>query len=209
MTHIQRIGEALMGGRNDEVAALTREALDGGACAEDLMAGGLIAPMGVIGDRFRRREIYLPDVLLAARAMQAGIDVLRPSLEGGEVPHRGTVILGTVAGDIHDIGKNLVGILLRGSGCRVVDLGHNVSAAAFVEAAREHGADIVGMSALLTTTMPAMAGVVSALKEAGLGSTKVMVGGAPVSEEFATRIGADGYGADAASAVALADRWLA
>jgi 5-methyltetrahydrofolate--homocysteine methyltransferase len=158
--------------------------------------------MAVVGEEFGRRKIFLPDVLLAARAMQAGMEVLRPCLARDGAPVAGRVVLGTVRGDLHDIGKNLVGILLRGAGYEVIDLGTDVPAARFLEAAEESGATVIGLSALLTTTMPRMGEVVSLLRESGLaGRVKVIVGGAPVTQSFADEIGADGWGFDAQSAV--------
>jgi 5-methyltetrahydrofolate--homocysteine methyltransferase len=198
----------LIAGRDTEVGVLTRKALEDGLPAATILGDGLLAGMDVVGERFRDHHIFLPDVLLAARALYAGLDLLEPHLEGGELPHRGTVVIGSVEGDLHDIGKNLVGIMLRGGGYNVVDLGHSVSAGAFVEAAREHQAAVVGMSALLTTTMPEMPRVVRGLQDAGLSNVKVIVGGAPVSEGFAREIGAHAYGFDAARAVEVVREWL-
>jgi 5-methyltetrahydrofolate--homocysteine methyltransferase len=164
--------------------------------------------MEVIGERIRTREIFHPYVKLAARAMHAGLDVVGPGLEAGAVTCRGTVIMGTVEGDVHDIGKNLVGIMLRGVGYEVLDLGTNVSPSAFVEAARARRAKVVGMSALLTTTMPAMARVIAALRAAGLRDVKTVVGGAAVSQAFAQEIGADAYGCDAARACEIVRAWI-
>jgi methylmalonyl-CoA mutase cobalamin-binding domain/chain len=158
--------------------------------------------MEVVGARMREGECFIPEVLLSARVMQACLDLLRPQMAAGESTSAGTVVLGTVEGDLHDIGKNLVGMLLQGAGFAVVNLGTGVTAQDFVAAAKEHGADILGMSALLTTTLPHMAETIAALKEAGLrDSVKVMVGGAPVTEAYANEIGADGYGANAGMAV--------
>jgi corrinoid protein of di/trimethylamine methyltransferase len=206
MTIVDQIKEAVMEGRDGDVSALTKQALAAGVSAGDLSDKALIAAMTVVGERFRTREIFLPEVLLAARAMNAGLQALKPHLEGGRVAGRGTVIMGTVEGDIHDIGKNLVSIMLRGAGFEVVDLGNNVPAAKFVEAAREHEACVVGMSALLTTTMPGMGRVISALRESGQDRVKVIAGGAPVSQAFADEIGADGYGPNAAGAVEVIKR---
>ena len=205
---IERIREALIEGRDEEVARLTRKALQAGESAGQLSGCALIAAMDIVGERFRKREIFLPEVLLSARAMHAGMEVLRPHLEGEEAAPRGTVIIGTVEGDIHDIGKNLVAILLRGAGCRVIDLGKNVAPAAFVKAAGENPGAVVGLSALLITTMPAMARVVTALRDSGLEGSRIMIGGAPVSVSYAEQIGADGYGPDAAGAVELVNGWL-
>ena len=158
--------------------------------------------MQVVGQRFRAHEIFLPDVLLAARAMVAGVDLIRPRLEGRELPRRGTVVIGSVRGDLHDIGKNLVGIMLRGAGFEVVDLGNDVAPERFVDAAVASDAGVIGMSALLTTTMTVMKEVVDLLRARGLdGRIRTIVGGAPVSEAFAREIGADAHGYDAANAV--------
>jgi 5-methyltetrahydrofolate--homocysteine methyltransferase len=158
--------------------------------------------MNVVGEQFRRREIFLPDVLLSARAMYAGLDLLKPHLAADGVPLRGKVVLGTVKGDLHDIGKNLVGILLKGAGFEVIDLGHDVSPDAFVEAAVREQAPLIGMSALLTTTMPRMREVTALVRERGLaGRVRTIVGGAPVNADFAREIGADDYACDAATAV--------
>jgi len=208
VTLLDEIKEKLIGGANSEVTELTQKALDHGLAAGQILNEGLLAGMDVIGERFRNHDIFLPDVLLAARAMYAGLDLLKPHLEGEGVPSRGTVVIGSVEGDLHDIGKNLVGIMLRGGGYNVVDLGHSVGPDKFVAAAKENQADVVGLSALLTTTMPVMSRVVADLKEAGLDNVKVIIGGAPVSESFAQEIGAQAYGFDAARAVELVRGWL-
>jgi 5-methyltetrahydrofolate--homocysteine methyltransferase len=205
---LAQIQKELIDGHHQEVSRLTQEALAGGTKASEILSQALLPGMGVIGERFRTHEIFLPAVLLAARAMYAGLDLLRPHLEGGEVPTRGTVVIGSVEGDLHDIGKNLVGIMLRGGGYNVVDLGHSVAPDRFVAAAKEHHAAVVGMSALLTTTMPVMARVVTALRDAGLTQVKTVIGGAPVSEAYAKEIGADAYGYDAARAAQIVNGWL-
>jgi 5-methyltetrahydrofolate--homocysteine methyltransferase len=202
MDTLREIAAALEQGQDREVRSLTQSALDGAVPAGRILEEGLIAGMQVVGDRFRAHEIFLPAVLLAARAMNAGVELLEPHLGKADVRGRGKVVIGTVKGDLHDIGKNLVGIMLAGAGFEVIDLGKDVSAEAFVDAASEKGADVVGMSALLTTTMPAMKDVIALLKERGLdGKVKTIVGGAPVTEDFAREIGADSYGFDAANAV--------
>ena len=202
MTILTEIAESLQRGEDDRVGALVRQALDEQVPPLDVLNQGLIAGMNVVGDQFRQREIFLPDVLLAARAMYAGLDLLKPRLARDGVPTAGRVVIGSVHGDLHDIGKNLVGIMLKGAGFEIVDLGNDVPAERFVDAAVEHGASVIGLSALLTTTMPVMKDVVSLLRARGLdGKIKVIVGGAPVSEAFAKEIGADGYGYDAANAV--------
>ena len=202
MTILQEISESLQRGEDDRVAELVRQALATHFSAPDILNNGLVAGMNVVGHQFRLREIFLPDVLLAARAMYAGLDLLKPLLARDGVPTAGRIVLGSVQGDLHDIGKNLVGIMLKGAGFDVVDLGHDVAAERFVDAAEEHGASIIGLSALLTTTMPVMKDVVEIVRARGLGSRlRVIVGGAPVSAEWANEIGADGYAYDAASAV--------
>jgi len=196
------IAEALQRGDDAQVAALTAEALAAGAAAGEILQQGLLAGMNVVGERFRRREVFLPDVLLAARAMNAGLELLRPRLAREGVPTQGRLVIGTVQGDLHDIGKNLVGILLKGAGFEVIDLGHDVRPEAFVNAALREGAPLIGMSALLTTTMPRMREVVELVKARGLqGKLRTIVGGAPVNADFAREIGADGYAPDAANAV--------
>jgi 5-methyltetrahydrofolate--homocysteine methyltransferase len=202
VTLIAEIADALARGEDDRVHDLVGRALDEGLAPLEVLNAGLLAGMHVVGEAFRRREIFLPDVLLAARAMYAGLDLLKPRLAAREVPTAARVVLGSVRGDLHDIGKNLVGIMLRGAGFDVIDLGHDVPAARFVEAAVAHEAAVIGLSALLTTTMPVMKDVVDLVRAHGLaGRVKVIVGGAPVSEAFAREIGADAYGYDAANAV--------
>jgi len=202
VTLLSEIAESLQRGEDDRVSELVSRALEENVPPLEVLNDGLIAGMNVVGDQFRQREIFLPDVLLAARAMYAGLEHVRPRLARDGVPTAGKVVIGSVHGDLHDIGKNLVGIMLKGAGFEVVDLGNDVPAERFVEAAVEHGARVIGMSALLTTTMPVMQEVVALLRARGLdGKIKIIVGGAPVSEAFASDIGADAYGYDAANAV--------
>jgi 5-methyltetrahydrofolate--homocysteine methyltransferase len=202
MEILSRIADSLEKGEDQRTGALCAEALEAGAPAVDVLQKGLIAGMNVVGQRFRLREIFLPDVLLSARAMYAGLEVLRPHLARDGVPLRGKVVIGTIKGDLHDIGKNLVGIMLKGAGFEVIDLGHDVEPGAFVDAAVREGAPLIGMSALLTTTMSRMKDVVALVERRGLaGKIKTIVGGAPVSPEFAREIGADGYASDGATAV--------
>jgi 5-methyltetrahydrofolate--homocysteine methyltransferase len=202
MTILHEISECLQRGEHDRVGELVGRAIADGVSAQEILDNGLIAGMNVVGDQFRLREIFLPDVLMAARAMYAGLDLIKPLLARDGVPSAGRVVLGSVQGDLHDIGKNLVGIMLKGAGFDVIDLGHDVPAERFVDAAVEHGAPIIGLSALLTTTMPVMQQVVELVRARGLGSrVRVIVGGAPVSEAWAREIGADGYAYDAANAV--------
>ncbi len=202
MEVLTKIAAELQRGEDDEVRTLTQSALDQSIEAATILEEALIAGMGVVGDRFREHEIFLPEVLLAAKAMNAGLAVLEPHLSKADTASRGKIVIGTVQGDLHDIGKNLVGIMLAGAGFEVIDLGKDVSPEQVVTAARDAGADVIGMSALLTTTMPVMRKVVSLLRESGLhGSVKTVIGGAPVTEEYAKDIGADSYGFDAANAV--------
>jgi 5-methyltetrahydrofolate--homocysteine methyltransferase len=202
MDLLSRIAARLQEGDEEDVAALTEQAIAGGLPARQILDEGLIQGMNVVGERFRNHEIFLPEVLLAARAMYAGMDRVKPLLLRDQVPTLGRVVIGTVQGDLHDIGKNLVGIMLRGAGFEVIDLGNDVAPDRFVETARESGARVVGLSALLTTTMPVMQTVVERLAAAGLREqVRVVIGGAPVSQEFAERIGADAYAYDAANAV--------
>ena len=185
------------------------DAMSSGVPAGDILNEGFIPAMAVIGDKFSEGEVYIPDVLIAARAMQASVDKLRPHLSDDAGAQKGTVVIGTVKGDLHDIGKNLVKYMLQGSGFNVVDLGNDVSPEQFAEAVRTHDAGIVAMSALLTTTMGSMKDIIDGLEEAGVReSVKVMIGGAPVTQEFADRINADGYARDAGSATHTAMQLL-
>lgn len=202
MDIINQISQYLQQGDDQKVADLTREALTQQKPAQDILDLGLIAGMNIIGIRFKTHEIFLPDVLLAAKAMYAGLDQLRPLLVKEGIPSRGKVVIGTVQGDLHDIGKNLVGIMLKGAGFEVIDLGNDVPPEKFVECARTNEAAVIGMSALLTTTMATMKQVVDILKRDNLfRKIKTIVGGAPVSKSFADEIGADEYGYDAGHAV--------
>lgn len=208
MTMLQVIKAALIDGLDEEVVRLAREALESDISAHEILNGGFSAGMAVVGEYFQKREFFLPDVLMAARAMKAGMEVLRPLLEGEALETKGTVVIGTVKGDVHDIGKNLVGILLRGAGFDVVDVGNDASVEQFVDAVQMSEATVLGLSALLTTTMPQMEEIIKALEKAGLGHVKTMVGGAPVTDGFADSIGADAYGNDAVKAMQLASSWI-
>jgi 5-methyltetrahydrofolate--homocysteine methyltransferase len=202
MVDQEKYFQALSKGSMDEVKDLTQKALKAGDSADKILKEGLIKAMDRIGVLFKNNEIYIPEVLIAARAMHAGLAVLKPILAKSNAPAAAKIVIGTVKGDLHDIGKNLVGMMLEGAGFEVVDMGIDVPAEKFVQAAKENGAKVIGMSALLTTTMMQMKATVEGLQAAGLkGRVKVMVGGAPVTEEFAKQIGADGYAPDAASAV--------
>ena len=202
---LETIARNLYEGQADAVATGVQEALDAGLPAAEVLNGGLIAGMDEVGRDFKAGDLYVPEVLIAARAMHAGMDILRPLLAEGDAPAAGKYVVGTVQGDLHDIGKNLVKMMLEGAGFETVDLGNDVGPQAFVDAVREHQPQVVGMSALLTTTMVQMGTTVEALEEAGLrDSVKIMIGGAPVTSAFAEQIGADAYAPDAASAVDVA-----
>ncbi len=197
-----QLKQALIEGNAGTVNALTQALLASGASAREILEGALLPGMEVVGERMRSGDCFIPEVLLSARTMQGALDILRPHLAEGDSMSLGTVVIGTVEGDLHDIGKNLVGMMLQGAGFEVVNLGTGVTPAQFVAAVTEHQATIVGMSALLTTTLPKMVATIAALKDAGLrASVKVMIGGAPVTQAYADEIGADGYGANAAAAV--------
>jgi 5-methyltetrahydrofolate--homocysteine methyltransferase len=187
---------------------ITKSALDEGTAAESILKKGLIAGMDVIGDGFKKNEVYIPEVLIAARAMKSAMEILEPELVKAGVKPIGKFLIGTTQGDLHDIGKNLVAMMLKGAGFEVIDLGVDISPEKFVEQTKATGIQLVGMSALLTTTMPAMEKTIKALKNAGV-SAKVMIGGAPVTQGYADKIGADGYAADAASAVDVAKNLVA
>ncbi|NPV46907.1 MAG: corrinoid protein [Armatimonadetes bacterium] len=202
MADLQGIAEGVINGKRDDVARLVQAAVDEGVGADVIINEGLIAGMSVVGDKFKKNEFYVPEVLIAARAMHAGMDIIKPLLAESGVQPKGTIVIGTVKGDLHDIGKNLVAMMLEGGGYEVIDLGVDVKPEDFVAAVKEKGAQIVALSALLTTTMPSMKDTIEALKEAGVrDAAKVMIGGAPVTQNYADEIGADGYAPDAASAV--------
>ena len=201
-----RIARALILGDRDTVGRMTQEGLTLGLDPKQLIFKGLIPGMDVVGEKFRRNEYYVPQVLLSARAMYAGLDLLKPLITAAATgEYLGTVVIGTAQGDLHDIGKNLVAMMLEGAGFKVVNLGRDVAPEKFCQAVEEHGANIVGISALMTTTMPGMKRTLDALSRAGLRArVKVMVGGAPVSQAFADEIGADGYARDSTLAVVRA-----
>jgi len=205
------MARALILGDRETVAKKTREGLDLAMDPKDLIFRGLIPGMDVVGEKFRRNEYYVPQVLLSARAMYAGLDLLKPLITkaGGEGQSLGVIVIGTAQGDLHDIGKNLVAMMLEGAGFTVVNLGRDVAPEKFVAAVEEHRAQIVGISALMTTTMPAMKRTIDALDRAGLrAQVKVMIGGAPVNQAYADEIGADGYARDSTLAVARAKELL-
>jgi corrinoid protein of di/trimethylamine methyltransferase len=196
------MSEVLISGDIEEIKKLTQQALDEGSEASEVLSQGLLPGMDIVGQRFKACEMFIPEVLRSAKTMHAAMDILRPLLSDADAAGAGTVIIGTVQGDLHDIGKNLVGMMLEGAAFKVVDLGTDVKPEDFVEAAKEHKPNILGMSALLTTTMPKMGETVNALKEAGIrDQIKVMAGGAPVTQDFVDEIGADAYGSNATAAV--------
>jgi len=199
---LKHISESLERGEDKKVAELTVQAIEAKLAAKQILDDGLITGMTVVGKKFKAHEIFLPDVLLAAKAMYAGLDLLKPLLLKEKVPTIGKVVIGTVHGDMHDIGKNLVGIMLKGNGFDIIDLGHDVPPEKFVDTAVAEGASVIGMSALLTTTMPNMKLVVDLIKERGLQSKiKTIIGGAPVSDDFAREIGADAYAFDGINSI--------
>ncbi|HIS98694.1 MAG TPA: corrinoid protein [Candidatus Faecaligallichristensenella faecipullorum] len=205
MADFRAIADAVKAGRAKVVKTLVNEALAEGANPEALLNEGLVVGMNELGIMFKNNEVYVPEVLIAARAMKAGTEILKPLLAAANVQSLGKVAIGTVKGDLHDIGKNLVGMMLEGAGFTVIDLGVDVSPEQYVDAVANQGAQIVGMSALLTTTMPSIKDGIEALKAAGLrDKVRVMIGGAPVTQSFADEVGADGYSSDAASAADLA-----
>jgi len=210
MADFQAISEALKKGKAPLVKELVNAALAEGVEPEVIVNEALVVGMGEVGELFKNNEIYVPEVLIAARAMNAGLAILEPLLAEKDIQPIGKVAIGTVKGDLHDIGKNLVGMMLKGAGFGVIDLGIDVSPEQFIAAVVDQGADIIGMSALLTTTMPTMRDTVEAVKAAGLeGKVKVMIGGAPITQAYADEIGANGYSPDAASAAELAKKLLA
>jgi len=210
MVDLNNVSEALQRGDAEKVAELVKQALEENLLPKDILENGLIKGMEIIGVKFKKNEVYVPEVLIAARAMHTGMNILRPKLIETGVKNIGTIAIGTVKGDLHDIGKNLVKMMLEGAGFEVIDLGVDVTTDKFIEAVKEHKPNIIGMSALLTTTMVNMAEVIKALEAAGLrDKVKVMIGGAPITQNYADQIGADGYSPDAASAVDKAKTFIA
>jgi 5-methyltetrahydrofolate--homocysteine methyltransferase len=203
MADLNVLSEAIIKGNQNLALEVTKAAIAEGMAAKDILDKGLIAGMDVIGGRFKRNEVYIPEVLIAARAMKTAMEVLEPELAKAGVEPIGKFIIGTVQGDLHDIGKNLVAMMMKGAGFEVVDLGVDISPEKFVEQAKATGIKLIGMSALLTTTMPSMEKTIKAIKDAGI-DAKIMIGGAPVTQGYADKIGADGYAADAATAVDIA-----
>ncbi len=201
MVDFEKLSNSVIKGNREEVVELTQEAVDEGVKPNEIINQGLINGMNVVGKRFKAGDMFVPEVLMAAKAMKGGMEIVQPLLVEGEREEAGRVVLGTVAGDLHDIGKNLVGMMMESGGLEVTDLGTDVEADEFVESIREFKPHLLGMSALLTTTMLEMKDVIEVLEEEGLrDDVKVIVGGAPVTKEFADEIGADGWAPDAASA---------
>jgi len=206
---LDKIKQAVLEGEEEMAIALTKQAVDAGFSVRDIVEQALIPAMNTVGEEYERGVRYVPEMLISAEAMKGALRVLKPLLAQAGIKARGKVVIGTVEGDLHDIGKNLVAMMLEGAGFEVIDLGTEVAAEEFVAAVEEYKPDILGMSALLTTTMPHMAEVIEALKQAGIRDTvKILIGGAPVTEGYAVEIGADGYAPDAASAVRVAKQLL-
>jgi corrinoid protein of di/trimethylamine methyltransferase len=198
----QDIFKAVLSFDEETVRAKTQAELDSGTDIDTILNDGLISAMDEVGERFSTGELFVPEMLMAAQAMKAGLGVLKPHLSEGRSHSKGTVVIGTVKGDLHDIGKNLVSMMMEGAGFEVIDLGVDVDSEKFVKTAAENNAEVIALSALLTTTMPSMESTIKAVKEAGI-ATKTIIGGAPVTQAFAEQIGADGYSADAPGAVKL------
>lgn len=202
MADLKELSEGVINGDREKCQTLTKQLLDEGVSPIDIINQGLIPGMAVVGEKFKANEFYIPEVLIAARAMHASMDIVKPLLSESDLQAPATVAIGTVQGDLHDIGKNLVAMMVEGAGFKVEDLGVDVNPSKFVAAITEKGADVLAMSALLTTTMPSMKDTIAAVEEAGLRDrVKIIIGGAPVTQNYADEIGADGYAPDAASAV--------
>ena len=209
MADMRAIADAVMAGRAKIVKNLVNEAVAEGCTADQILNEALVVGMMELGEKFKNNEVYVPEVLIAARAMKSGMEIIKPMLLDSGVEMKGTVAIGTVKGDLHDIGKNLVAMMLEGAGFTVVDLGVDVGAEQYIDAIKNQGAQIIGMSALLTTTMTSMKEIIDAINEAGLrDQVKIMIGGAPITKEYADEIGADGFSVDAASATELAKKLL-
>jgi 5-methyltetrahydrofolate--homocysteine methyltransferase len=205
----ERISTAIIEGEAEKTAQLVQKALDQGLVAKEILDSGMVVGMGEVGVRFKAGDMFVPEVLMSADSMQAGLEVLRPHLVASGVKLIGKIVMGTVKGDLHDIGKNLVNMMCEGAGFEIVDIGFNADPEKFIDAIKQHQPDVVGMSAMLTTTMRAMAHTIKAIEEAGLrDQVKIMVGGAPVDAAFAERIGADGYGSNAPAGSDLAKKFV-
>jgi 5-methyltetrahydrofolate--homocysteine methyltransferase len=209
MSDLKQLTTAVEKGNRAEATKLTKEFLATGMKPLDIVEQGLVPGMAIIGEKFKNNQVFVPEMLIAARAMKECMAILEPLLVQAGIKPKFTAVIGTVQGDLHDIGKNLVAMMWKGANFGVVDLGTNVAPDKFANAAKEHNAQIIGLSALLTTTMPAMKTTVEAVKKAGLTSVKILIGGAPITSDFAKEIGADGYAPDAASAVDVARQLLA
>jgi 5-methyltetrahydrofolate--homocysteine methyltransferase len=208
MEDLEGLTAAIEAGDRTAAARATQQAIDEGRDPQSIL-DAMTAAMNIVGGQFQRSEIFVPEMLIAARAMKEATALLEPLLVAADIRPEATAIIGTVKGDLHDIGKNLVGMMWKGANIEVIDLGTNVPAERYVEAARTHGARIIGISALLTTTMTGMGDVVRAVRDAGMGDVRIILGGAPVTAEFAREIGADGYAPDAGSAVEVVKAALA
>jgi corrinoid protein of di/trimethylamine methyltransferase len=209
MAKYQDLANAIIAGDNVKSKEITQKLVDSGVSSAEILNEGLVPGMEVVGRQFKANEMYIPEVLIAARAMHAAMDIIKPMLSESGAKMKGTVIIGTVQGDLHDIGKNLVGMMLEGGGFSIIDLGVDIPAEKYVEEAKKSGAKLIGLSALLTTTMPVMKDVIAILKtDSVTADVKVMVGGAPLTQEYADSIGANGYAPDASSAVDLAAKLL-
>ena len=209
MALYEQIADEVVKGKADGVKELVNKAISDGISAEDILNNGLVAGMNIVGEKFKNNEFFIPEVLVSARAMTAGLGILNPLLAEANVKAKGKVVIGTVKGDLHDIGKNIVGMMLQGAGYEIVDLGADVPKEKFIESVEKEDAQLVGMSALLTTTMIYMQEVIQGLKDAGLrDKVRVIIGGAPVTQAYADKIEADGYAPDAASAIDLAESLL-
>jgi len=205
MADFEKLADAVIKGNQDVVLEMTQSAVDEGVEPNEIINNGLISGMNVVGKRFKAGDMFVPEVLMSAKAMKGGMNIVKPLLLEGERPSDGKILLGTVSGDLHDIGKNLVGMMMESGGLEIVNLGTDISPEDFAKNVKEHNPDVLGMSALLTTTMLSMRDTIEILEEEGLrDSVKIMVGGAPVTKEFADEIGADGWAPDAASAKDLA-----
>ena len=209
MTIFEKIADEVQKGKSESVEALVTEAVSQKIPADTIMNDGLVAGMNIVGEKFKNNECFIPEVLVSAKAMTFGLGILKPLLAEKNVKPLGRAVIGTIQGDLHDIGKNIVGMLLQGAGFEIIDLGADVHVGQFVESAKNENADLVGMSALLTTTMVNMKTVMDRLKEAGIReNVKVIIGGAPITQAYADQIGADGYASDAATGVDIAKKLL-
>ncbi len=209
MSDLNKLTEAVVKGNRKDTVEISKTLLAAGMKPLDIVEKGLVPGMAIIGEKFKNNQVFVPEMLIAARAMKEAMAILEPLLAQAGIKPKYTAVIGTVQGDLHDIGKNLVAMMWKGANFGVVDLGTNVPPEKFAAAVKEHNAHVVGLSALLTTTMPAMKNTIDALKKAGQTAVKIMVGGAPVTQEFAKEIGADGYAPDAASAVDVAKQLIA